>query len=71
MAANGVPAEVCDNCGEAYVDGRISSELLKSGERMIAAGGQVWRSASMWRPKGQSWSGRKGRSIKEKRHGSG
>lgn len=27
-----VPAHVCDNCGEKYVDSEISAELLKKGQ---------------------------------------
>ena len=36
-----VPAEVCANCGEAYVDGKISAALLKAAEEAAHAGVQV------------------------------
>ena len=28
----GVPAEVCDNCGESYVDGTTAAQLLAEAE---------------------------------------
>ncbi|MBA3826577.1 MAG: type II toxin-antitoxin system MqsA family antitoxin [Ktedonobacterales bacterium] len=36
-----VPAEVCTNCGEGYVDGVISARLLKTAEEAINGGVQV------------------------------
>ena len=36
-----VPAQVCPNCGEDYVDEAVASELLQSAEGMGAAGTQV------------------------------
>jgi YgiT-type zinc finger domain-containing protein len=33
-----VPAEVCRNCGEAYVDEATSHELLRRGEDATKAG---------------------------------
>ena len=36
-----VPAQVCPNCGEDYVDEAVASELLQSTEGMAAAGTQV------------------------------
>ncbi len=36
-----VPAHVCDNCGEQYVDSHISSELLKKGQEIIKNGVEV------------------------------
>jgi YgiT-type zinc finger domain-containing protein len=36
-----VPAEVCRNCGEAYVDEHAAIELLISAERSAQAGAQV------------------------------
>ena len=36
-----VPAQVCPNCGEDYVDEKVAGELLKSAEQMAAAGAQV------------------------------
>ncbi len=36
-----VPAHVCDNCGEKYVDSEISAELLKKGQEIINNGVEV------------------------------
>ena len=36
-----VPARVCPNCGEAYVDEAITAELLNTAEQMAAAGARV------------------------------
>jgi YgiT-type zinc finger domain-containing protein len=36
-----VPARVCPNCGEAYVDDSVATELLRTAEEMAAAGAQV------------------------------
>ena len=36
-----VPASVCTNCGEAYVDGAIAARLLDSAERAVRSGIQV------------------------------
>jgi len=36
-----VPARVCPNCGEAYVDEDVTAELLQTAEQMAAAGAQV------------------------------
>ena len=36
-----VPAEVCENCGEAYVSREVSSQLLASAEQAAALGVQV------------------------------
>jgi YgiT-type zinc finger domain-containing protein len=36
-----VPARVCPNCGEAYVDEAVTAELLNMAEQMAAAGAQV------------------------------
>ena len=37
----GVPANVCTNCGEAYVDGAITARLLDSAETAVRSGIQV------------------------------
>ncbi len=37
----GVPAQVCPNCGEDYLDDTVSSSLLQSADAMVAAGTQV------------------------------
>ncbi len=36
-----VPAQVCPNCGEAYVDGNVTIELLRVAEQMALTGAQV------------------------------
>ncbi len=33
-----VPAEICDNCGEAYVDSQVSESLLKAAEQSVRDG---------------------------------
>ncbi len=37
----GVPANICANCGEEYVDEKTTKKLLKSAEEAIKAGVQV------------------------------
>lgn len=41
LVVKGVPARVCPNCGEEYVDEKVSLELLKSAEQVAKAGVQV------------------------------
>lgn len=41
MVIKGVPAQVCKNCGEAYVDEKVASELLASAKEAAKAGAQV------------------------------
>ena len=36
-----VPAQVCENCGEAYVDEAITEQLLAEAENAVKAGVQV------------------------------
>jgi YgiT-type zinc finger domain-containing protein len=36
-----VPAQVCDNCGEAYVDEEVSRQILKAAEDAARHGVQV------------------------------
>ncbi len=36
-----VPAKVCPNCGEAYVNEAIATDLLRTAEQMAQAGAQV------------------------------
>lgn len=36
-----VPAQVCPNCGEDYVDAKVAAELLRSSEDLSRAGAQV------------------------------
>ncbi len=41
LVVKGVPANVCPNCGEEYVDERIARELLKTAEEVARSGVQV------------------------------
>jgi YgiT-type zinc finger domain-containing protein len=41
LVVRGVPAQVCDNCGEEYVDEDVTSQLLKVAEEAARAGVQV------------------------------
>jgi len=41
MVMKSVPAQVCQNCGEAYVDEATTKALLKTAEREAKAGSQV------------------------------
>jgi YgiT-type zinc finger domain-containing protein len=36
-----VPARVCPNCGEEYVDDEVTAQLLTSAEALARAGAQV------------------------------
>ena len=36
-----VPARVCPNCGEEYVDAGTTAEVLRSAENLARAGAQV------------------------------
>jgi len=36
-----VPAQVCMNCGEAYVDEKVAHDLLTGAEKMAESGAQV------------------------------
>lgn len=40
LAFEGVPAQVCTNCGEAYVSEAVTEQLLQEAEE--AAREQVW-----------------------------
>jgi YgiT-type zinc finger domain-containing protein len=35
-----VPAQVCPNCGEEYVDSKVAAELLRTSEDLSRAGAQ-------------------------------
>ena len=37
----GVPAEVCENCGEAYLSEEVSKKLLHQSEEAVKVGVQV------------------------------
>lgn len=41
LVFKGVPAQVCENCGEAYVDEAITEQLLRTAEAAVKAGVQV------------------------------
>jgi YgiT-type zinc finger domain-containing protein len=41
LVFKGVPAEVCANCGEAYVGEKVSSQLLRVAEDAARSGVQV------------------------------
>ena len=41
LVVKGVPAEVCDNCGEEYVDEDVAAKLLDTSEEVAKAGAQV------------------------------
>lgn len=36
-----VPARVCENCGEEYVDDKITKGLLKTADQAVGSGVQV------------------------------
>lgn len=36
-----VPAQICPNCGEEYVDGKVSAKLLQRAEALAKEGAQV------------------------------
>jgi hypothetical protein len=37
----GVPALVCPNCGEEYLDERVSTDILQTAENAVHSGVQV------------------------------
>ena len=41
VVVRGVPAEVCTNCGEEYVDERTTTTLLQTADAAAQAGVQV------------------------------
>jgi len=41
LVVKGVPAQVCQNCGEEYVDGDTTKQLLQTAEEAAQAGVQV------------------------------
>jgi YgiT-type zinc finger domain-containing protein len=41
LVVKGVPAQVCQNCGEVYVDEVISARVLGEAEAAVRAGVQV------------------------------
>jgi hypothetical protein len=41
LVVKNVSAQVCPNCGEAYVDEKTTANLLRTAEQMARAGAQV------------------------------
>jgi YgiT-type zinc finger domain-containing protein len=41
LVVKGVPARVCDNCGEAYVDEQVTRKLTQAAAEALRAGVQV------------------------------
>ena len=41
LVVKGVPARICPNCGEEYVEEKVSAELLTAAEEAARAGVQV------------------------------
>lgn len=41
LVFKGVPAQVCDNCGEEYVDGATTARLLQQAQGALTAGVEV------------------------------
>lgn len=41
VVIKGVPARVCQNCGEEYVEEEITAHVLKTAEEAVRAGVQV------------------------------
>jgi hypothetical protein len=41
LVVRGVPAQVCEDCGEEYVDEEISKHLITTAEESARAGVQV------------------------------
>jgi YgiT-type zinc finger domain-containing protein len=41
LVVKGVPAPICDNCGEAYVDEQIARQLLATTDEALRTGVQV------------------------------
>ena len=41
LVIKGVPARICPNCGEEYVDQEIAGKLLQAAEEAAGAGVQV------------------------------
>jgi len=36
-----VPAEVCENCGEFYLDEKVTKKLMKAAEQALKGGAEV------------------------------
>ena len=41
LVVKSVPARICDNCGEEYVDEQVTERLLATAEEMVRTGTHV------------------------------
>lgn len=41
LVVKGVPAQICPNCGEEYVDEQVAKRLLEDADAISRAGAQV------------------------------
>ncbi len=41
VVLKGVPADVCDNCGEYYLDENVASQVYVMAERAVRSGAEV------------------------------
>jgi YgiT-type zinc finger domain-containing protein len=41
LVIKGVPAQICENCGEEYIDESVTEHLLETAEEVAAEGTQV------------------------------
>lgn len=41
LVLKSVPAQICDNCGEQYIDAQTTSNLLKQAEQAVESGVEV------------------------------
>lgn len=41
LVVKSVPAQICENCGEEYIDEKITAKLLQQAEEAVRAGMQV------------------------------
>ncbi len=41
LVVKGVPAKVCDNCGEAYLDEQVTRGLMETAKQALNAGVQI------------------------------
>ncbi len=41
LVVKSVPAQICPNCSEAYVDEGVANHLLETAEQMVNSGAQV------------------------------
>lgn len=41
LVIKGVPAQICENCGEEYLDEQTTRQLLETAEKEVKAGAQL------------------------------